>query len=138
MLLGSLGRCPRGRTVWIESSHGEQLSAFYSAVDLGGQLVDEPQHPTLRVRAPFRNLDPQNLAGPGARGEDRVQATHLGVPEPQRPGYVVHCVESWDEPTPAWAMVSLAATARRWRSVIDPIVLFSDIATDARNLRTRV
>jgi hypothetical protein len=35
-------------------------------------------------------------------------------------------------------MVSLAATAWRWRSVIDPIVLFSDIAMDARNLRIRV
>jgi hypothetical protein len=44
----------------------------------------------------------------------------------------------WDEPTPAWALVSLAVTAWRWRSVIDSIVLFSEIATDARNLRTRV
>jgi hypothetical protein len=33
---------------------------------------------------------------------------------------------------------SIAASVRRWRSVIDPTVLVSDIGTSARNLRTRL
>jgi len=34
--------------------------------------------------------------------------------------------------------VSSAASVWRWRSVIDPIVFFSDIGTWLRNLRQRV
>jgi hypothetical protein len=34
--------------------------------------------------------------------------------------------------------VSIAASVRRWRSVIEPIVFFSDMGICERNLRQRV
>jgi hypothetical protein len=37
-----------------------------------------------------------------------------------------------------WPTDSIAARVRRWRSVIDPTVLVSDIGTSARNLRARL
>ena len=58
----------------------------------------------------------------GHRGEERGSASAPELAAPAR----------------AAARASSAASARRWRSVIEPTVLFSDIGMHCRNLRHRV
>ena len=56
------------------------LAAGAGAVDAGGELLAEAQHPLLRVRRALAHPDVQHFSGVRAGREDRVIAQQPGVP----------------------------------------------------------
>lgn len=101
--------------------------------------ADAPGARSLQVRAAARARSRaarlRGLAGAPAARPDRdargLVAAHAVVGLPVTQGVA-------PQARPRSPSASIAARRWRWRSVIDPIVLFSDSGTNARNLRQRV